>query len=167
MFIDETGVNLSLVRSHGRAPRGLPVVDAVSAASWQSFTLIAGLRTNGVVAPWVFSGALNAQALQTWVEEVLLPELHEGDIVVWDNLKVHKDAATAELFKRHGVLLRYTPAYSPDLNPIEMTWSKVKSTLRRLRARTFDTLLGGLNTALGEITLQDCINWFKQVGCCV
>jgi len=165
VFIDETGVNLSLVRSHGRAPRGKPVIDRVTAGSWKNYTLIAGLRSDAVVAPLVFSGALNTEALRAWVEQSLLPELSEGDIVVWDNLKVHKDSVVAELLKEHGVLLRFTPAYSPDLNPIEMTWAKLKSIVRKLRAHTFDALTDALGIALEAVTPGDCLAWFKHVGC--
>jgi transposase len=165
VFIDETGVNLSLVRTHGRAPRGEPVVDRVTGGTWKNYTVIAGLRSESVIAPLVFSGALNTQALRVWVEKVLLPELSKGDIVVWDNLSVHKDSVVAALFKEHGVLLRFTPAYSPDLNPIEMTWSTLKSILRKLRAHTFDTLVDALGVGLKAISSHNCLAWFKHVGC--
>lgn len=158
-------MNLSLVRSHGRAPRGEPVVDRVSAGTWKNYTLIAGLRSDSIIAPLVFSGALNTEALRAWVQQMLLPELNEGDIVVWDNLRVHKDVLVAELLKEHGVLLRYTPAYSPDMNAIEMAWSKLKSIVRKLRAHAYDALIEALSTGLEAITPQDCLAWFKHVGC--
>ena len=153
------------MRTHARAPRGEQVVDRVTAGTWKNYTVIAGLRSDAVVAPLVFSGALNTEALRAWVEQVLLPELSEGDIVVWDNLQVHKDPVVAVRLKEHGVLLRFTPAYSPDLNPIEMTWAKLKSIVRKLRAHTFEALTDALGVALKAITPQDCLAWFKQVGC--
>lgn len=165
VFIDETGVNLSFVRTHGRALRGEPVVDKVPASRWTNYTLIAGLRSDRLVAPLVFNGALNTDALRAWVEQVLLPELSKGDIVIWDNLSVHKDPCVAALLKEHGVLLRFTPPYSPDLNPIEMTWAKVKSILRKLRAQTFEALTEGLGVALSAVTALDCFGWFRHVGC--
>jgi transposase len=142
--VDETGLNMSMVRSQGRAPKGERVVDRVTAASWKNYTLISGLRTEGIVAPFVFPGALDTQALRVWVTDVLLPTLRKGDILIWDNLAVHKDRVTAKILRAHGVHLRFTPAYSPDLNPIELAWSKAKTILRRLRAQTWDALVDAL-----------------------
>lgn len=156
---------MSLVRSHGRAPKGQRVVDHVTAASWKNYTLIAGIRSDGIVAPFTFPGALNTEALRVWVKNILLPTLRLGDIVIWDNLAVHKDKETAEVLRSHGVSLRFTPAYSPDLNPIELAWSKAKTILRRLRAQTWDALIDALSEALGDITISDCLGWFKHVGC--
>ena len=141
------------------------MIDRVTAGTWKNYTLIAGLRSDSVIAPLVFSGALNAEALRAWVENVLLPELSEGDIVVWDNLRVHKDPVVADLVKQHGVILRFTPPYSPDLNPIEMTWAKLKAIVRKLRASSFDTLTHALGVALRAITPDDCHAWFTHVGC--
>lgn len=156
---------MSLVPSRGRAPRGERVVDHVSAGTWKNFTLIAGLRTDGIFAPFVFPGALNTEALRVWVTDVLCPSLRPKDIVVWDNLSVHKDAVVEKAIRAAGATLRFTPPYSPDLNPIEMAWSKAKTILRQLRAETFDALVDALGHALSEISESNCLGWFKHVGC--
>jgi transposase len=156
---------MSLVRTHGRAPRGERLFDHVPTSLWRNDTLISGLRCDGIIAPFVFPGALNTQALRVWVKNILIPSLRPGDIVTWDKFSVHKDQNVLALLAEHGVQLRYTPAYSPDLNPIEQAWSKLKSILRRLRAESWDTLIDAISEGLGAISANDCLGWFKHVGC--
>lgn len=164
VFIDESGVNLSLTRAEGRAPRGERVVDDVPGSRWENFSVIAALRSTGIVAPMILPGAMNGEALRTWVAQCLAPELCPGDIVIWDNLGIHGDAEVVKTIKACGARLRFLPPYSPDLNPIERAWSKMKSILRAIGARVKDSLVQGLADALGAITPRDCDGWFRHSG---
>ena len=164
VFIDESGVNLSQTRAEGRAPRGQRLVDAVPGGRWENYTIIAGLRESGIIAPMMLPGAMNSERLRTWVRKSLAPALKRGDIVVWDNLSIHNDSQVAALIEQRGATLEFLPAYSPDLNPIERAWSKMKTILRKLKARTRDALTNALGTALHAITKQDCLGWFKHSG---
>ena len=165
VFIDETGVNVALARAEGRAPRGRRVIDHIPMCRWQNYTVIAGIRTDGVVAPMIFPGALNTEALRAWTTHFLLSELRHGDIVVWDNLGVHDDAVVLEAIRSRGARLRFLPPYSPDMNPIELAWSKAKQIMRVIRADTFETLVTATGEALDAITPSDCRSWFKHAGC--
>jgi transposase len=165
VFIDETGVNIALARAEGRAPRGRRLIDHIPTCRWQNYTVIAGLRTDGVVAPMIFPGALNTEALRAWTTHFLLSELRQDDIVVWDNLGVHDDAVVQEAIRSCGARLRFLPPYSPDMNPIELAWSKAKRIMRVIRADTFETLVTATGEALDAITPSDCRGWFKHVGC--
>jgi len=164
VFIDESGVNLSETRAEGRAPRGERVVDAVPGGRWENYTIVAGLRMNGVVAPMMLPGAMNADCLRIWVRRSLAPALKPGDIVVWDNLSIHNDPQIPKMIERRGARLEFLPPYSPDLNPIEKAWSKMKTVLRKLKARTRDALVKALGIALRAITAEDCLGWFKHAG---
>lgn len=164
VFIDESGVNLSQTRAEGRAPRGERLVDSVPAGRWENYTVIAGLRENGIIAPMILPGAMNSDCLRTWVRKSLAPALKRGDIVVWDNLNIHNDVEIAKLIERRGARLEFLPPYSPDLNPIEKAWSKMKSVLRRLKARTREALIEALGVALRAISKQDSIGWFRHAG---
>jgi len=164
VFVDESGVNLSLTRAQARAPVGQRVVDHVPGARWETYSVIAALRADGIVAPMVVGGAINGDALRTWVEEVLGPELSPGDIVVWDNLAIHTSAEDAQLIEQRGARLQFLPKYSPDLNPIELAWSKAKALLRRIKARTGEALVHALGDALAAITPSDSSAWFRHAG---
>jgi transposase len=163
VFIDESGVNLSQTRAEARAPRGERVVDHVP-AHWESYSVIAALRCTGIVAPMVLRGAMNTDALRAWVQDVLAPQLRPGDIVVWDNVGFHTDPEVALALADRGARLEFLPPYSPDLNPIEEAWSKMKSILRVAKARAFDALVHALDSALGAISPADCVGWFKHAG---
>ena len=130
IFVDESGVNLSMTRSVAWAPVGQRAVDAVPGDRWSNYSVIAGLGIAGVVAPMVVPGAIDGQAMLKWVERCLAPVLHPGDIVIWDNLSVHTDARLLAAIERRGAELVFLPPYSPDLNPIEQAWSKAKAILR-------------------------------------
>jgi transposase len=164
VFIDESGVNLSLTRANARAPRGERVVDHVPGRRWDNYSVIAGLRSTGIIAPMMLRGAMNTDALLVWVREVLAPELRQGDIVVWDNLRIHMDPEVAAAFAKRRARLEFLPPYSPDLNPIEEAWSKMKSILRSAKARVADALVQALDDALTSISAKDCRGWFKHAG---
>jgi len=160
VFVDESGATTVMTRSYGRAPAGERVSDAVP-GHWESVTMIAGLRLSGVVAPWVFAGATDTAAFETYVTEVLAPELEPGDVVVWDNLKPHKSAAAVRAVEAVGATVLPLPPHSPDLTPIEKMWSKVKQGLRSLAARTVCRLFAAVGTVLQKVTFRDIVGWFQ------
>lgn len=163
-FIDETGAHLGLTRLFGRAAPGQRVVEATPGYSGAHYTSVAALGLGGVSAPWIFEGAMNTLAFETYVEVVLSPSLHRGDIVVLDNLSAHKSARVSELIHARGARLEFLPPYSSDFNPIELCWAKVKNALRAAKARTFDALVEALAKALKTITAQDIQAWFAHCG---
>mgnify|MGYP002780064886 CR=1 FL=1 len=130
----------------------------------ESISLIGALDRSGIVAGFVFRGATDTSAMLCFVREVLLPQLVPGDLVVWDNLAVHKTRAVRELFEQAEIELLFLPPYSPDLNPIELCWSKLKTLLRAKAARTYETLLEAIGTAIKQITAADARNWIGHCG---
>jgi transposase len=164
VFVDETGVNLALTRTHGRAPRGVRVVGAVPQNDGQSLTVLAALDHRGIRAALLIEGATDGEVFRHFVQRVLLPTLRHGDIVVWDNLSAHKVAGAAEVLATVGATQQYLPPYSPDYNPIEKAWSKVKTHLRAAGARTRCRLHGALKRALSQITKRDAAAWFAHCG---
>lgn len=163
IFLDETGINTEMTPRYGRAKRGQRVIDSVP-ASWKTLTVIAALGLRGVRAPFAFEGATNATTFQTYVEKVLAPELRPGDWVLMDNLKVHSSAKVIEIIEKTGAKVVMLPQYSPDLNPIEKMWSKVKEYLRRAKARTIDKLYQVLGEALKQVKALDIQGWFRAAG---
>jgi len=164
VFIDESGINLALTRPCGRAPRGERLYDSVPDGRWQNYTMIAGLRLDGLVAPMVLPGAMNAMALRAWVAQSLAPELRDGDIIVWDNLSVHDDAEVRRCIEATGARLEFLPPYSPDFNPIEAAWSKVKQALRAAAARKWRALVYAVGNAMQAVTPENCRAWFRHCG---
>lgn len=164
VFVDETGVNLALTRTHGRAPRGVRVVGAVPQNYGQNLTVLAALDQRGMRAAMLVPGATDGEVFRRFVEHVLRPTLRRGDLVVWDNLGAHKAAGVAEAIAATGATLYYLPPYSPDYNPIEQAWSKVKTYLRAVGARTHRRLRGALKRALSQITKRDAVAWFAHCG---
>lgn len=164
VFVDESGVNLALTRTVAWGPRGERVVDDVPGGRWESYSVIAGLRDGGVIAPMVLRGAMDTAAMRVWVGDVLGPKLRPGDIVVWDNIGIHDDPEIAEALARRGARLEFLPPYSPDLNPIEHAWGKMKSILRAAKARAAGALVWALDEALSAITSKDCRGWFQHCG---
>jgi transposase len=164
VFLDETGINLSMTRTYARAPRGDRAVAAVPKNWGDSVTVVAGLTLDGIIAPMMLHGAMNARAFEAYVEQCLAPELHEGDVVVMDNLAAHKRPVVQDLITRAGAHVLYLPPYSPDFNPIEPSWSKFKALLRALAARTTDALQDGVRVALRAITPLDARGWFLHCG---
>jgi transposase len=161
VFVDEFGATTAMARRYGRAPAG-ERVEAAAPGAWKNVTLIVGLRPTEVVAPFVFEGATDGAAFGTYVPEVLVPELRPGDVVVWDNLQPHKDAQVIAAVQAAGARVEPLPAYSPDLTPVEELGSKVKEFLRSVGARTTQTVIGALGTALGQITPGDIRGWFQD-----
>lgn len=163
-FIDETGIHLGLTRLYGRAAPGQRVVEATPGYSGTHYTTIAALGRRGVSAPWIFEGAMDMTTFETYVEFVLCPTLRRGEIVVMDNLSAHQSARVGELIEARGACGVFLPPYSSDFNPIELCWSKVKTTLRAAKSRTFEALLDALAKALQAITPQDAQAWFAHCG---
>jgi transposase len=161
VFVDEFGANTAMTRLYGRAPAGQRV-EAAAPGAWKNVTLIVGLRPTEVIAPFVFEGATDGEAFRTYVQQVLVPSLHAGDVVVWDNLQPHKDAQAQEAIAAVGARVEPLPVYSPDLTPIEELGSKVKAFLRAVGARTPQAVMDALGMALQHITLSDVKGWFQD-----
>jgi transposase len=165
VFVDETGANTAMTRTHGRAPVGQRVEGAVP-GHWESVTLVTAMRLAGVVSPMAFTGAVNMPLFESYVEQILVPELHPGDVVVWDNLTPHRSGEARRLLKRAGAALVPLPPYSPDLTPIEKMFSKVKEVLRSAGARTTSTVYAAMDQALKAVQGQDILGWFQSCGLC-
>jgi transposase len=165
VFVDETGVTTAMTPTYAWAPRGQRARGAAP-GWWETVTLIAALGLDGVHAPLAFPGATDTAAFRTYVEQVLVPELHEGDVVVFDNLKPHLASGVAEAIERTGARVLPLPPYSPDYTPIEEMFSKVKAYLRRVAARTKGGLYDALGEALRRVTIQDILGWFQHAGLC-
>src|SRR3954462_1008979 len=161
VFIDECGANTAMTRTHGRAPAGRRV-DTNTPGRWESITLTCGLRLSGVTATLAFPGATNASVFETYVEEVLAPELRPGDVVIWDNLKPHESEEAIEAVEAAGARVVPLPPWSPDLTPIEEMFSKVKGSLRSAGARTKETVYAAFGSALHDVTLDDIAGWFQD-----
>ncbi len=164
MFIDESGVNTKMTRRYGRAPVGRRLHAAAPFGHWKTMTFVAALRQRGLSAPWVLDGAMDGDAFRTYTAEILAPTLTPGDIVVMDNLPAHKVAGIAETIAGQQAQLFYLPPYSPDMNPIELAFSKLKTALRAEPARTIDTLWRRIGTILDTFTQSECANYFNATG---
>ena len=164
MFIDETGASTNMARKRGRCRRGRRLRAAVPHGHYKTLTLVAGLRLRGLVAQKAFDRPINAALFEEWVEKCLVPTLAEGDIVVMDNLPSHKGARVEKLIKEAGAELRYLPSYSPDMNPIEKAYSKLKAFLRKLAERTVAGLLIVLDACADIFQPAECANYFKASG---
>ncbi|HSQ57766.1 MAG TPA: IS630 family transposase [Gemmata sp.] len=163
VFVDETGVNTAMTPSHAWARRGQRAIGSAP-TSWGSTTVIAALGLDGVRAPFVFQGATDTQAFGTYVEEVLVPELRRGDVVVFDNLKPHRSPEVKRSIRRAGASILPLPPYSSDYDPIEELWSKFKGELRRVAERTTEGLYRAVGETLEHVTLQDILGWFSHSG---
>lgn len=161
VFVDESGANTAMTRTHGRAPQG-ERVQATAPGAWENVTLLAGLRTSGVVAPMALPGAVDRLVFQTYVQEALVPQLQEGDVVVFDNLQPHKNPAVRQAIEAVGARVEPLPVYSPDLTPIEEMFSKTKSHLRTVAARTTDNVITAMGEALKRVTESDILGWFHD-----
>jgi transposase len=166
-FIDESSLHTSFTRLYGRAEGGQRVEEAVPYQPDESWTMVATLGEQGLTAPWVLEGAMNGAAFDTYVLHVLAPTLESGDIVIVDGLPAHKGDAAAKAIQARGARLQVLPPYSPDLNPIELCWAKVKTALRAAKARTLEAVVEALKLALESISAADAIAWIKHCGYCV
>ena len=164
IFLDESGINLSMARSRARAVRGERALGHVPKNWGDSVTLCASIGLRGVVAPLYLHGSMTGLHFENYVEQFLVPELRPHDIVVMDNLSVHKMVAVRQYIEKAGAQLLFLPPYSPDLSPIEPAWSKVKALLRRSAARTYDALLEAVELALRAVTPADARGWFRMCG---
>lgn len=164
IFIDETSTNTKLTKRTGWSPKGELFRTHAPFGKWQTQTFIAGLRCHGLVAPWIVNAPMNGAIFETYVETQLAPELNPGDIVILDNVGFHKNQRAAELVRQRGAWMLFLPPYSPDLNPIEMAYSKLKALLRKQAARTFDALTQVLGDICSLFDPTQCRNFFKAAG---
>ena len=164
IFIDETGVSTKMARLRGRARRGQRCRAAIPHGHWKTTTFTAGLRLNGLAAPMLLDGPMNGDTFLAYIEQVLVPELARGDVVIMDNLPAHKVAGVRQGIEGAGARLLYLPSYSPDFNPIEMAFSKLKALLRKAAARTITELWEAIAEAIEQFTRQECINFFAAAG---
>ena len=164
VFIDETAVTTKMVRHYGRSPRGQRLVSGVPHGHWKTLTLVAALRIDGLTAPYVIDGAMDGPSFLAYVEQVLVPTLRKGDIVFMDNLRTHKIAGAREAIEAVGARVRYLPAYSPDLNPIEQAFSRLKAALRKGATRTVDALHKLIGKLVKSFAPQMCANYFRHAG---
>jgi len=164
VFIDETWASTNMARRYGRAPRGERLRAAVPHGHWKTTTFVAGLRLDGVVTPLVLDGPINATAFEAYVEQFLAPTLQPGDIVVMDNLSSHKGPMVRALIEAVGAKLLYLPPYSPDFNPIEKLFSKLKALLRKATERTIDGLWRVIGQCLDRFTPRECATYFEAAG---
>ena len=164
IFIDETWTKTNMTRLRGRAPRGQRLIDKTPHGHWTTTTLIAALGITGMRCSTVVDGAVNGDVFEAFVEHVLVPELRSGDVVIMDNLSSHKRRRVRDRIEAAGARLVFLPAYSPDLNPIEMIFAKVKQSLRSLAYRTRDELWNAMQSVLDHVTPTDAINCYKHCG---
>lgn len=166
VFLDETGTQTNMTRRYGRAPVGERCVDHTPHGHWKTMTLLGAMRLDGVMheATAVYDGPMNRDTFIDYVEYHLAPTLRPGDVVVMDNLPAHKDDTVRQLIENADAELWYLPAYSPDFNPIEKLWSKVKAWLRRVMAATFDGLINAIADALRAVEPDECANYFNACG---
>jgi transposase len=164
IFIDETWIKTNMTRLRGRAPVGQRLVAKVPHGHWQTTTLIAALGIGGIRCSAVIDGAVNAQVFQAFVEQVLVPQLRPGDVVVLDNLSSHKRTRSRQLIQAAGAQLLFLPPYSPDFNPIELVFSKLKQLTRSLACRTREALWQTIQPLLDQVTASDASNCFRHCG---
>ena len=164
VFIDETGASTKMARLYGRSPYGQRCVAAIPHGHWKTTTFVGALRVTGMTAPMVLDGPMDGLAFEAYLTQVLVPTLKPGDIVVMDNLAAHKRAEVGIAIEAAGARLLYLPPYSPDLNPIEMAFAKLKSALRKAAARSIETLLDAIAAAVAAFTAQECLNFFTAAG---
>jgi len=164
VFIDETGTATDMARRQGRAPRGQRLVSAVPYGHWKTTTFVAGLREDGITAPLVVDGPMNGAIFRAYIEQFLAPTLKPGDIVIMDNLAVHKVAGVRAAIEAKGATVRYLPPYSPDLNPIEQLFAKLKALLRKAAERSIEALWQTIGRLLDRFSPEECHNYFANAG---
>jgi transposase len=164
VFLDECGVTTDLLRRYGRGPRGLRVTDHTPCSHWEAHTVIAALRLTGLGAPAVFDGPIDSPSFLAYVEQVLVPTLRPGDVVVLDNLAVHKQPEVRAAIAQAGASIRFLPPYSPDFNPIELAFAKLKAFLRAARPRSYEQVCTLIAIALDLFTPDECANYVRHCG---
>ena len=164
VFVDETGANTKMVRTRGRAPKGRRLIGREPWGHWKTTTFTAGLRADGLIAPYVLDGPMNGEAFLVYVEKILVPALRPGDIVVMDNLAAHKVQGVRARIEAAGASLLYLPPYSPDLNPIEMVFAKLKTLLRAAAERSVEALWNRIGQLLDAFSAEECANYLRHAG---
>lgn len=164
VFIDETATSTNMVRLRGRCPRGERLIASVPHGHWKTITFVAGLRHDGIVAPFLIDGAMNGPIFLAYIEQCLAPTLGRRDIVIMDNLPAHKVAGVIEVIEALGASVLYLPSYSPDLNPIEQFFSKLKALLRQAAERTIPNLCRRIRLLLRTVRPEECTNFFRHAG---
>lgn len=164
VFLDESGVNTNLTRLYGRAYGKERAADAVPLNKPKNRTILSSIRPDGSTAFTTYAGGTTAEKFLDYLKNTLIPALHPGDIVVMDNLRTHHIEEVKTVLREAKISVMYLPAYSPDLNPIEMMWSKVKSVLRKMKARTEEDLIAAIKQAVAQVTPEDCRGWFRKAG---
>jgi transposase len=164
VFIDETWATTNMTRPRGRSLRGTRLIDKVPHGRWKTTTFVAALRTSGMTAPLVLDGAINGEIFLAYVQQVLLPTLRSGDLVVMDNLSSHKKTGVREAIESVGAKVLYLPPYSPDFNPIEMAFSKFKWLLKSAKERTVEALWKTCGKLLDRYQETECRNYFRHCG---
>jgi transposase len=164
VFIDETCVKTNMTRTRGWSQRGQPLNAKAPFGHWKTLTFIAGLRDDQIVAPWVIDGPINSEAFNTWILECLVPVLKQGDIVVLDNLSSHKNKTARDKVRKVGARLFFLPPYSPDLNPIEMMFAKLKTLMRKAEERTVEACWKRVGEVLKAFSPNECSNYLRHAG---
>lgn len=164
VFVDESGASTTMVRLYGRAPRGRRVVSRVPWGHWKTVTFVAGLRLDGFTAPFVIDCAMNGAIFIEYLRQCLVPRLRPGDIVIIDNLPAHKGDRVRQIIEAAGATLRYLPPYSPDFNPIEQSFAKIKAHLRKAKERTIPALYDRIGYALNTFAFTEFSNYFRNAG---
>ena len=164
VFIDETWTKTNMAPLRGWAPCGMRLVTKVPHGHWNTTTLLAALRHDRIEAPWLLEGPIDGESFAVYVEKILIPTLRPGDIVIMDNLGSHKGKTIRRLIRSVGAKLLFLPKYSPDLNPIEQVFAKLKHLLRKAAARTVETICAAIGQLLGAFTKNECANYFKNSG---
>lgn len=167
VFIDETGSNIAMCRAYARSPKGERVYDSRPAKRRENVTILGSLSLKGIVSAMTVNGAADGNVFLAYTTQVLLPQLRPGNVVVMDNINIHKVVGIREAIESVGARVLDLPEYSPDLNPIEECWSKIKSILRSIAARTRETLDEAISRALESITEKDALGWFIHAGYCI
>ena len=164
VFIDETWTKTNMAPLRGWGPCGKRIIAKVPYGHWNTTTFVAALRCDGIEAPWLLEGPIDGESFQTYVEKVLVPTLRPGDIVILDNLGSHKGKVVRQLIRGAGAKLLFLPKYSPDLNPIEQVFAKLKHLLRKAAARTIESICAAIGQLLGSFTPEECANYFRNSG---
>lgn len=164
MFLDESGVTTEMTRRYGRAPQGERVREGTPAGHWHTLTLLGAITVDGLLATMTVESPTDSDVFLAYLDQVLCPRLRPGQVVVMDNLSAHKQAAVRQRIEQAGAALLYLPPYSPDFNPIEQCWAKVKECLRTAKSRALDLLEKALTAAIAAITSENAIGWFRHCG---
>jgi len=164
VFLDETGINIGMTRLYGRALGEERVIDYVPDVRFDRISLLSSIRLDGTLVPLTYSGTLNGKLFLAYVTQFLAPTLKDGDLVIMDNASPHKVKGVVEAIEAAGAFVIFQPTYSPDFNPAENMWSKIKAALRKAKARTVDALIEALSDALNSISISDIKSWFSKAG---